>query len=202
MVRLPRHPGIASLGIFVDWNARRKPCTNAGLPLVKAHGMSEVNVKSIAATARNMALEVVPIEAPQQLAQAFAIRRIVFVEEQGVSEEIEIDGLDDQAEHLLAVIEGRPVGTLRMRLFDGGRIAKIERVAVLAQARGRQVGEALMRAVLTQARARGAAEAKVHAQTVVQDFYTRLGFVAVGAEFEEDGIAHIAMMLSLGQAAP
>jgi predicted GNAT family N-acyltransferase len=149
-----------------------------------------------------MSIEVVPVQAAEQLEEAFAIRRTVFVDEQGVSEAIEIDGLDDQAEHLLAIIEDRPVGTLRMRLFDQGRMAKIERVAVLAPARGRQVGQALMHAVLAQARARGAAEAKVHAQTVVQDFYTRLGFVAVGSEFEEDGIAHIAMIFSLVEAAP
>ncbi len=147
-----------------------------------------------------MSVEVVPVQAAEQLEQAFAIRRTVFVDEQGVSEAIEIDGLDDQAEHLLAMIEGRPVGTLRIRLFDGGRIAKIERVAVLAPVRGRQVGQALMCAVLAQARARGAAEAKVHAQTVVQDFYARLGFVVVGSEFEEDGIPHIAMTLPLGEA--
>jgi predicted GNAT family N-acyltransferase len=129
--------------------------------------------------------------------QALAIRCTVFVAEQGVARTAEIDGQDDAARHLLALLDGRPVGTLRVRFLDAGRVAKIERVAVLAAARGRRVGAALIRAALELARAEGAAQARLHAQTVVQDFYARLGFVALGPEFEEDGIMHIAMRLAL-----
>ena len=143
------------------------------------------------------AIAIREITAPAEIERAFAIRRRVFIEEQGVSEALEYDGLDDEARHLLASVDGEPAGTLRIRLLEGGRVAKIERVAVLPAHRGHRVGRALMVAALDMARARGVREAKVHAQTVVQAFYTGLGFVATGAEFEEDGIPHIAMRLDL-----
>jgi len=72
-------------------------------------------------------------------------------------------------------------------------VAKIERVAVLAQGRGGGIGQALMEAALALAEAKGAKEARVHAQTVAETFYAKLGFVAFGPTFDEDGIPHIAM---------
>ena len=75
-----------------------------------------------------------------------AIRRKVFVEEQAVPEELELDAHDATAVHLLAVADGRPVGTARL-LIDGDH-AKIGRVAVLAETRGTGAGAALMRAAL------------------------------------------------------
>lgn len=130
-------------------------------------------------------------------AHALAIRFAVFVAEQGVSQAEEIDGRDEGARHLLALLDGRRVGTLRMRFLDAGRVAKIERVAVLAAARGHQVGTALIEAALGLARAEGASLALLHAQTAALGFYARLGFVAHGSEFEEDRIMHIAMRLDL-----
>jgi predicted GNAT family N-acyltransferase len=137
---------------------------------------------------------------PAEIERAFAIRRRVFVEEQGVGEVCEFDGRDDEARHLLASVDGAPAGTLRIRLLEDGRVAKIERVAVLTAQRRHRVGHALLVAALDLVRAQGVREAKVHAQTVVQKFYAGLGFVATGDEFEEDGIAHIAMRLPLATA--
>jgi predicted GNAT family N-acyltransferase len=142
-------------------------------------------------------LDVIRIRSPEQLDRALAIRRAVFVVEQGVSEGQEFDGRDAEAEHLLALLDGEPVGTMRLRLFDHARIAKIERVAVLPDSRGRRVGQALMRAALERAIALDAHEARLHAQTYVTVFYQALGFVASGSEFEEDGIPHVAMRLDL-----
>lgn len=142
-------------------------------------------------------LTIVEARTPAQLEQAFAIRLRVFVVEQGVPERLEIDGRDETARHLLALQAGCPVGTLRTRLLEGGRIAKIERVAVLPEARGAGAGLALMRAVLALARSAGSEVARLHAQTRAERFYARLGFVAEGPEFEEDGIPHVAMRLSL-----
>ncbi|MEZ5932556.1 MAG: GNAT family N-acetyltransferase [Alphaproteobacteria bacterium] len=127
---------------------------------------------------------------------AFAIREAVFVDEQGVDLPLEFDGLDDQAEHLLATLDGAPVGTLRLRALDHGS-AKIERVAVLKDARGQSVGAALLEAALQRLRNHGIAEARLHAQTHALDFYARLGFVAHGGIFDEDGIPHKAMTLDL-----
>ena len=138
-------------------------------------------------------IEIVEVRSGEQLEQALAIRRAVFVDEQGVSEALEIDGRDGDARHLLALRAGDPVGTLRLRWLEGGRVAKIERVAVLARGRGAGVGHALLDAALALAEAAGAEEARLHAQTVAQAFYAKLGFVAFGPAFDEDGIPHVAM---------
>jgi predicted GNAT family N-acyltransferase len=132
---------------------------------------------------------------PIEIERAFAIRRRVFVEEQGVGAALEFDARDGRARHLLACVDGAPAGTLRLRLLEAGSVAKIERVAVLAAWRRRQVGRALMLAALDLARAQGAREVRLHAQTAVQAFYAGLGFAAVGNVFEEDGIPHIEMRL-------
>jgi predicted GNAT family N-acyltransferase len=143
------------------------------------------------------AITISELRSPAEIERAFAIRRHVFVEEQGVGQALEFDGLDDEARHLLASLDGEPAGTLRIRLLEEGRVGKIERVAVLAAQRRHRVGHALMVAALDLVRAQGAREARVHAQTVMQKFYAGLGFVAIGDEFEEDGIAHVAMRMPL-----
>jgi predicted GNAT family N-acyltransferase len=147
-------------------------------------------------------MRIVEVESPEQLEQALAIRLAVFVKEQGVSRALEIDGRDDAARHLLALHEGEPVGTLRLRWIDDGRVAKIERVAVLPRARGAKIGQALVEAALAASAAAGADAALLHAQTSVQGFYARLGFVAFGPEFVEDGILHVAMSRPLCGHAP
>jgi ElaA protein len=142
------------------------------------------------------------VRSPERLEQAFAIRRAVFVHEQGVSEALEIDQRDDEACHLLAFREGEPIGTLRLRWHERGRVAKIERVAVVRQGRGGGIGQALVSAALARAEAAGASEARLNAQTVAQAFYAKLGFVAFGPVFDEDGIPHIAMRQRLSGRTP
>ena len=124
----------------------------------------------------------------------------MFVDEQGVSEALEFDGRDDEARHLLALRDGKAVGALRLRWLEGGRVAKIERVAVLPDARGCKIGRSLLEAALNMGRSAGADRASLHAQTAAQGFYAKLGFAAFGAEFMEDGIPHVAMRRSLGAA--
>ncbi len=127
---------------------------------------------------------------------AFAIREAVFVDEQKIDWTLEFDGLDDGAEHLLATLGGKPAGTLRLRRADG-ETGKIERVAVLKEARGRAIGAALLKAAIAKLRDDGVRRAKLHAQTHALDFYAKLGFVAFGEVFDEDGIPHKAMLLDL-----
>jgi ElaA protein len=78
------------------------------------------------------------------IATCRALRRTVFIEEQGVSEADEVDDRDGEAIHLLATVAGRPVGSAR--LLIEGDTGKIGRVCVLAEARGTGLGAALMRA--------------------------------------------------------
>ena len=122
-----------------------------------------------------------------------ALRRAVFIEEQHVPEELEWNDGDERAYHVLATsMEGRPIGTGRLKL-DG----QIGRMAVAREWRGRGVGAAILRRLLELARKEGCSVVRLHAQIHALDFYARYGFVAVGGEFEEAGIAHRAMELRL-----
>jgi predicted GNAT family N-acyltransferase len=121
-----------------------------------------------------------------------AIRRAVFVREQGVSEAEEWDGLDPQCVHALARdSNGTPVGC--GRLLPDGRIG---RMAVLRGWRGCGMGAALLRSLLEVARARGGPRPFLHAQEHAIGFYRRLGFVARGPRFLDAGIAHREMVLA------
>ena len=130
------------------------------------------------------------------IATCRALRRVVFIEEQGVSEADEVDDLDGVALHLLAMPDGRPVGTAR--LLVEGDTGKIGRVCVLADARGTGLGAALIRAAVAEFRAMpGVTKAKLGAQVHALGFYERLGFVAVGPVYLDAGIPHRDMVLAL-----
>ncbi len=121
----------------------------------------------------------------------FAIREAVFVQEQAVPLELEMDEYDDTATHFLLSEEEMPLATARL-LNKHGR-AKIGRVAVLRHARGRGLGLMLMQAVLDEARRQGFAEAVLDSQTYAIPFYERLGFAAEGEEFDDAGLPHFLM---------
>lgn len=123
------------------------------------------------------------------LAACHAIRRVVFIDEQAVPEELEMDDLDGEAIHLLATVDGRPAGTTRLLLRD--EVGKIGRVAVLADQRGTGLGAALIRAALDELRAvPGVTTAKLGAQVHALGFYERLGFTAFGPVYDDAGIPH------------
>ena len=122
-----------------------------------------------------------------------AVRRAVFVVEQGVPEALEFDAADLASLHALAEdAVGTPIGCARL-LADG----HIGRVAVLLHWRGRGVGRALMQSLIQRAAARGDAEVIVNAQVQAMPFYARDGFVATGEAFLEAGIAHRVMTRTL-----
>lgn len=122
------------------------------------------------------------------------IRTTVFVGEQKVPAEIEIDGRDPECAHALAEnASGEAVGT--GRLMPDGRIG---RMAVLAAWRNRGVGAAMLEALVAQARRRGLREVYLHAQVRARDFYLRHGFAVEGEEYLEAGIPHVGMRMTLG----
>ena len=123
------------------------------------------------------------------------IRRIVFIVGQDVPEHEERDGKDADAIHLIAHLDGKPVGTARLLLMDG--VGKIGRVAVLDEMRGYGMGKAIMIAALDELRREGMTKAKLAAQTHALGFYEALGFVAEGPEFMDAGIPHRDMTLIL-----
>ncbi|SDW31982.1 GNAT family N-acetyltransferase [Roseicitreum antarcticum] len=128
------------------------------------------------------------------IATCRALRRTVFIEEQGVSEADEVDGLDDTAVHLLARQEGAAIGSAR--LLTLGEIGKIGRVCVLPAARGSGIGAALTRAAVAHFRTvPGVRVAKLGAQTHAIGFYQKLGFEVAGPEYMDAGIPHHDMIL-------
>ncbi|HWP24616.1 MAG TPA: GNAT family N-acetyltransferase [Candidatus Binatia bacterium] len=132
------------------------------------------------------------VASKKDLHAAFAIRRRVFVLEQGVPERIEIDGDDARAIHLLAFASGKPVGAARIVIQ--GATAKFGRMAVLKSYRGRGIGSALLIRTVKTARQNGAQTIYLHAQVTAIAFYQRMGFQPVGSTFEEAGILHRKMI--------
>nr|WP_198980827.1 GNAT family N-acetyltransferase [Herbaspirillum sp. ASV7] len=126
-------------------------------------------------------------------AHAQPIRFEVFVDEQKVPAEIELDEMDALSIHAVAYDEaGQPLATGRL-LPDG----HIGRMAVRRAGRGQGVGGAVLQALIDAARQRGDREVILNAQTHAAPFYARYGFAREGEEFMEAGIPHITMRASL-----
>ena len=128
------------------------------------------------------------VAATSDLETCIALRRTVFVEEQQVPEDLEVDGLDSEALHLLATLDGRPVGTTR--LFAKGDTGKIGRVCVLREARGTGVGGALLAALIAEARRLGYHKLVLAAfpfNEAGMRLYRRFGFREVGV-YQEQGV--------------
>ena len=136
------------------------------------------------------------IEVSRDIATCQHLRRVVFIDEQGVSEEDELDGLDEAAIHLLAFDGETPVGTAR--LLVKGATGKIGRVCVLPEARGRGLGAALILRALEVLRDQpGVTEAYLGSQSHATGFYEKLGFSVEGEEFLDAGILHRHMRRAL-----
>ena len=132
------------------------------------------------------------LEWPQAQAEAQRIRLTVFVEEQCVPAEMEMDEHDAASIHALAFSDGQAIGTGRL-LPDG----HIGRMAVLKEWRGRGAGRALLRALIDAARRRGDREVMLNSQVHALGFYGAEGFEADGPVYEEAGIPHQVMRLKL-----
>ena len=117
-----------------------------------------------------------------------AIRYEVFVDEQNVPEELEIDGLDGEAKHVLAFVDGVPIGT--GRILDDGHIG---RVAVLKDYRGFGIGKLIMKELIKWAKNITLKKVWLSSQWHAHSFYLDLGFVCVGDIYKEAGIDHIKM---------
>ena len=126
-------------------------------------------------------------------AQARRIRFEVFVVEQGVPPDQEIDSMDPLSVHAIASLSAGPaLGTGRL-LPDG----HIGRMAVAREARGQGIGSALLLSLMDEARRRGHPEVELFSQVHAQAFYQRYGFVVCGPCFDDAGIDHIPMRARL-----
>lgn len=125
-------------------------------------------------------------------AVATPIRFAVFVEEQRVPVELELDEFDPLSCHAVAWVDGAPVGTGRL-LPDG----HIGRMAVQSAWRGRGVGAALLEALIGEAGRRGIRRVALNAQVHAMGFYARFGFVPQGEVFDDAGLPHRTMVRDL-----
>lgn len=136
------------------------------------------------------------VSSKEDIAECLRLRRLVFINEQQVPEDEEVDGDDDHCTHILARVNGVAMGAARFQYI--GDKAKIQRVCVLKEARGTGLGAKLMLGVLETIKS----EAKVQtavlgSQTHALTFYEKLGFQAYGNEYLDAGILHQDMKIKL-----
>ena len=129
-------------------------------------------------------------------ADAFLVRQEVFILEQGVPAELELDEFDSSAAHVLAYQDTHCIGTGRLVNLSAKQ-AQIGRMAVLAKFRGKGVGKQILQKLVDLAVSQGAQEIILHSQVSAIPFYERLGFQAQGDVYDEASIPHRNMMLTL-----
>ena len=127
---------------------------------------------------------------------AFLVRQEVFILEQGVPAELELDEFDSSAAHVLAYQDVHCIGTGRLVNLSAKQ-AQIGRMAVLAKFRGKGVGKQILRKLVDLAATQGVREIILHSQVSAILFYEKLGFQAQGDVYDEAGIPHRNMMLTL-----
>ena len=138
-----------------------------------------------------MDMEVRRSATDEDLAHALDVRRTVFTEEQGVAPELDQDGADSMATHVVACADGTVIATGRLIRNDGqGRIG---RMAVLREWRRMGVGSRVLDALEAEARRQGMSSLMLHAQVHAQTLYQRAGYEVQGELFTEAGIDHVTM---------
>ena len=129
------------------------------------------------------------------LGLAKQVRTKVFHEEQGIDQTLDFDGNDEMAFHVLAFMDGTPIGTVRMIAF--GEHGRVGRLCVLKEFRSKGTGSQLMEEIENGARKEGILTLELHSQLHVADFYLKLGYEKDGPIFEEAGISHVNMKKNL-----
>jgi len=138
---------------------------------------------------------------PSEFFDHFQLRRTIFIDEQGVNEALEMDGLDDTATLIVMYLEGIPVGCARYRVLD--KAVKVERVGILKDYRNRGFGQQIMAFVESQIMEyTDTSWITLNAQLTAKDFYLRLGYAPVGEVFVEANIDHQKMMKALDRDEP
>jgi len=131
-----------------------------------------------------------------ELKGAFEVRKQVFVEEQGIPEDLELDEYDMEAMHMVAKDGERIVGTARV-LFLAASQAKLERMAILKPFRHRGIGKGIISFLDEEFKNRGIKQVVLHAQCSAVNFYKSCGFEESGSPFWEAGIKHVKMQKRL-----
>jgi predicted GNAT family N-acyltransferase len=147
-----------------------------------------------------LTLTVRPARDAEEIAAAQQLRFRVFCEEQGVDRAHELDSLDRDSLHVVALDESGVVATCRLRFLE--RTCKLERMAVERRLRGLGAGAKLLGTAEELARERGAGTMVLNAQTRAREFYAANGYRPEGSPFMEAGIEHVRMTKPLALEAP
>lgn len=131
------------------------------------------------------------VETEQEMKDAYEVRKHVFVEEQNVPVEEEIDEYENDSLHFVVYDKGVHIGAGRLRLL--GDYGKAERICVLKSYRQKGIGEVLMKKIEGIARDKGVHEVKLNAQTHAEPFYQKIGYTTYSDIFMDAGIPHVAM---------
>ncbi len=132
------------------------------------------------------------VSSPEELLKTYTVRAIVFIEEQNCTYDIEVDGQDFEAMHILGEIDNEPFAAGRIRFL--GEYVKFERLAIRKAYRGKGYGNDLIEFMIKTVSEKGYTRIKLHAQTHALPFYEKHGFIAKGDVFYEADIEHQLMI--------
>ncbi|HLR09655.1 MAG TPA: GNAT family N-acetyltransferase [Bacillota bacterium] len=135
------------------------------------------------------------VKTKEEKERALRIRRTVFVDEQNVPLDEELDEHEDEAIHFLGELNGKAIAASRLRWVDG--YGKLERICVLKNERGNGYGKQLIQAMEREIVKNGGQKAKLNAQKHAEKFYKQLGYQTVSDEFMDAGIPHVTMVKHL-----
>lgn len=135
------------------------------------------------------------VETNEEREQAYHVRTVVFVDEQHVPPEEELDQYDEEAIHFVGHVTSVPIAASRLRFVDS--YGKLERICVLESERGKSYGKMIMQRMELEIKNNGFGKAKLNAQTHAEAFYQRLGYETISGEFMDAGIPHVTMIKKL-----
>ena len=138
--------------------------------------------------------QVIIVQTQRHREDAFAVRIAVFVDEQQIPREEELDDLDETAIHCVGYVDGTPIAAGRLVVSDDDSYGKIGRMAVLKEHRGTGVGALVLDTLEREGATRGLKQFRLSAQLSARGFYDRAGYIADGDVYDEVGIPHIAMV--------
>ena len=165
---------------------------------MKKHDKTELNSDPEDVRHRGPCEIIAPVVTLAHRQAVFAIRNRVFVEEQEVDPAHERDEFDETAHHVLGLIDGVPAGTGRGFIHpEHPSEARVGRMAVLPEFRGRRIASRILAHLLDWARNQGKETVRLHAQCAAIPLYARFGFIPIGERFMEEGIEHLEMILRM-----
>lgn len=140
-------------------------------------------------------MEIRIVETDLEKEHAYQIRHIVFVEEQNVPIEREVDEYEDECIHFIGYKDNEPIAAGRLRWVED--YGKLERLCVKREYRGQSYGTQMIQAMENEIKRHGYKYAKLNAQTHAEKFYKRLGYETIPGEFMDAGIPHVTMVKTL-----